>query len=166
MSQWRIVDPTVQADQAGRAPLSPASRKRARKGDVIKTYVLQWAVLETDSFATSAPMAAKDIAPDLCRALMIPTDRPKYDQLSATNACAELLGLLSMATPMAAAITDKVKDMQSGFAQVKEMESRAVKTEKAQPCTEGRKEAVPKGGQTKAECRRMLLSNVVKGLLP
>ncbi|KAK1390009.1 hypothetical protein POM88_018187 [Heracleum sosnowskyi] len=109
--------PRQQPKQTGKASLSPASRKRAWRGDVVKMYVPQWAALETDSFATPAPMAAKDLAPDLCRALMLPADRPKYERLSPVDSCAELMGMLSMATPMAAAITDKVKDMQSGFAQ-------------------------------------------------
>ncbi|KAK1388194.1 hypothetical protein POM88_016372 [Heracleum sosnowskyi] len=121
--------PRRQPKQTEKAPLSLAARKRSRRGDVVKTYVPQWAVLEMDSFTTPAPMMAKDLSLDLCWALMLPADRPKYDWLSPVDACVELMGLLSMATPMAASITDKVKDMQSGFAQAKEMEARAVKTE-------------------------------------
>ncbi|KAK1397095.1 hypothetical protein POM88_006958 [Heracleum sosnowskyi] len=90
----------------------PLVRKRVRRGDVLKTYVPQWAILETDGVTSADKKAVKEIAPDLCRALVLPADRPNYDRLDIADACADMMAFLSLATPMAAVITDKVKDMQ------------------------------------------------------
>ncbi|KAK1384009.1 hypothetical protein POM88_021744 [Heracleum sosnowskyi] len=123
--------PRHQADQPWGSLQTPSSRKRLRKGDVIQTYVPQWATLESDSVATTDIKAVKEIAPDLCRALVLPVDRPTYDKLSIADACSDLMAMLSKATPLAAVVTNKAKDMQNGFAQFQEMEARAVRSEEA-----------------------------------
>ncbi|KAK1399424.1 hypothetical protein POM88_009287 [Heracleum sosnowskyi] len=118
-------------DQAEQATGSAQVRKRARRGDVLKTYVPQWAILESDAIATADSKAIKEIAPDLCWALVLPADCPTYDQLGIADACADLMAFLSKATPMAAIIIDKVKDMQGSFGQIQELEVQAVRSETA-----------------------------------
>ncbi|KAK1401213.1 hypothetical protein POM88_000818 [Heracleum sosnowskyi] len=81
--------------------------------------------------ATEIPLAIKEIAPDLCRALVLPADRPNYDRLDIADACADMMAFLSLATPMAAVITDKVKDMQGRFGQLRELEAQSVRSEAA-----------------------------------
>ncbi|KAK1362161.1 hypothetical protein POM88_046635 [Heracleum sosnowskyi] len=127
-------------DRAEQAIGSALVRKRARRGDVIKMYVPQWAVLESDSIATTDPKAIKEIAPDLCRALVLPADRPAYEKLGLADACADLMAFLSKVTPMAAIITDKVKDMEGNFGQLRELEVRAARSENALQQAVGDKE--------------------------
>ncbi|KAK1355381.1 hypothetical protein POM88_048637 [Heracleum sosnowskyi] len=55
------------------------------------------------------------------------TDRPNYDRLDIADACADMMAFLSLATPMAAVITDKVKDMQGRFGQLRELEAQSVR---------------------------------------
>lgn len=54
--------------------------------------------MDNDYLAQSAPSPARDIGPDLCRDLILPVDRLKYDEVDDLSACTEMLALLSMVT--------------------------------------------------------------------
>lgn len=153
--------PPRKVEPAGKTP-SETSNKRSRANDeVIKTYVPQWGVLTTDAIASSVPPSAREVGPEFCRGLILPRDRALYDNVSAVDACTELMGLLSMASPWAAVIADRVGYMQSEFQKVEELKARAVKAEEDLRKSKSELERVT--GRVKAlSDERDLLSDPVK----
>lgn len=81
------------SDVEGR--LEPRKRPRSLSGTV-ETYATKWAVLSSDALACPASTPAKEIGPDLCRGLMLPSDAPAYAAADPVTACTEMLALLSM----------------------------------------------------------------------
>ena len=141
------------ASEVEEIPAIEASRKRNRPdgSSDVRPYVPEWSVLATDSIAILAPDRIKDVAGDLCRSQVLPADRGTYDSATALQACEQLLCFLSLvsvltlqlffcfyksrtsfnlcisvqASPWAAAVTDKVQDMQKQMAGVNALTIRA-----------------------------------------
>ena len=85
------------SERAEGLEVPPGSQKRHRAGDgVVRTYVPRWGVLDSDHICYGVPEEAKDVAPDLCRGLMLPADRPLYSAATPTEACSELMSLQSL----------------------------------------------------------------------
>ncbi|XP_074363957.1 uncharacterized protein LOC141704649 [Apium graveolens] len=107
---------------------NPSKRTRNQEG-IVRSYLPGWGVLTSDHIVYPARQSTKEVASDLCHDLQLPVDLPIFASASATEACTELLSFLSLATPWAAAVEDKVQDMETRMAEVKEPERRATAAE-------------------------------------
>ncbi|KAL8146788.1 hypothetical protein AgCh_004506 [Apium graveolens] len=107
---------------------NPSKRTRSKEG-IVHSYLPGWGVLTSDHTVYPARQSTKEVASDLCHGLQLPVDLPTFASASAIEACTELLSFLSLAAPWAAAVEDKVKDMETRMAEVKELERRAATAE-------------------------------------
>ncbi|XP_063950621.1 uncharacterized protein LOC135152997 [Daucus carota subsp. sativus] len=103
----------------------PRKRNRPDGSSEVRPYAPEWSVLSTDSIAILAPDRIKDVAGDFCRSQILPADRGTYESATALQACEQLMCFLSLASPWAAAVTDKVQDMQKQMAGVNALTIRA-----------------------------------------
>ncbi|XP_074377500.1 uncharacterized protein LOC141719021 isoform X2 [Apium graveolens] len=103
---------------------NPSKRTRSREG-IVQSYLPGWDVLTSDHTVYPARQSTKEVASDLCHGLQLPADLPTFALASPTEACTELLSFLSLAAPWAAAVEDKIRDMETQMAEVKELERRA-----------------------------------------
>ncbi|XP_074352149.1 uncharacterized protein LOC141691316 [Apium graveolens] len=107
---------------------NPSNRTRNQEG-IVRSYLPGWGVLTSDHIVYPARQSTKEVASDLCHGLQLSVDLPTFASASATEACTELLSFLSLAAPWAAAVEDKVRDMETRMAEVKELERRATVAE-------------------------------------
>lgn len=54
--------------------------------DVIRTYVPKWGMLMTDHICYGVLEESKEVAPDLCRGLMLPADQSLYSAATSAEA--------------------------------------------------------------------------------
>ncbi|XP_074376603.1 uncharacterized protein LOC141718130 [Apium graveolens] len=107
---------------------NPSKRTRSKEG-IVRSYLPGWGVLTSDHIVYPARQSTQEVASDLCHDLQLLVDLPTFTSASATEACTELLSFLSLAAPWAAAVEDKVKDMETRMVEVKELERRATAAE-------------------------------------
>ncbi|XP_074379415.1 uncharacterized protein LOC141720721 [Apium graveolens] len=102
---------------------NPSKRTRSKEG-IVRSYLPGWGLLTSDHTVYPVRQSMKEVASDLCHGLQLPVDLPTFASASATEVCTELLSFLSLAAPWAASVEDKVKDMETRRAEVKELEKR------------------------------------------
>ena len=149
----RVDGPAEKTSEVVEVSAVDVSRKRNRPdgSSEVRPYAPEWSVLSTDSIAILAPDRIKDVAGDFCRSQILPADRGTYESATALQACEQLMCFLSLvgvlilqslsfygssisfltclffvqASPWAAAVTDKVQDMQKQMAGVNALTIRA-----------------------------------------
>ncbi|KAK1404279.1 hypothetical protein POM88_003884 [Heracleum sosnowskyi] len=129
VAEENIIDTTVDdveiinVSDVGRT--SAQKRPRGADGEAVSTYRPEWSIMTTDSFGAPAPDASKEIGVDLCRAFVLPQDRPVYDNTDALGACSESIGHVALVVPWVATVEQKVKDLGSQLRGLKLTEERA-----------------------------------------
>ncbi|KAK1360682.1 hypothetical protein POM88_045156 [Heracleum sosnowskyi] len=128
-AEENIIDTTVDdveiinVSDVGRT--SAQKRPRVADGEAVSTYRPEWSIMTTDRFGVPAPAASKELGVDLCRAFVLPQDRPVYDNTDALGACSELIGHVALVVPWVATVEQKVKDLGSQLRGLKLTEERA-----------------------------------------
>ncbi|XP_074343475.1 uncharacterized protein LOC141682669 [Apium graveolens] len=107
---------------------NPSKRTRSREG-IVQSYLPEWGVLASNHTMYPARQSTKEVASDLYHDLHLHADLPTFSSASPTEACTELLSFLSLAAPWTAAVEDKMRDMETRMAEVKELERRAMAAE-------------------------------------
>ena len=87
--------PMVLSTEAASSECGIHKRPRGSE-EAIRTYVPKWGVLTTDRVCYGVLEESKEVAPDLCRGLMLPADQSLYSAASPTEAVTELMTLLSL----------------------------------------------------------------------